>query len=161
MPCPHPTSIARLVELYAFLKRLQLIGYGSTTFRLEAKERGAEPDECYCLGHPIKQGDFPDIVLEVIYTTPILDKLSVYAGFGVPESGCSARVSSSSMTSMAIATITSSAADSCQTSTSRSSRPLRRAPTRTPPSTSSRHSSGNSLNLLPESAHATLGATCR
>lgn len=78
-------SIARLVELYAFLKRLPLIGYGSTTFRLEAKERGAEPDECYCLGHQIKQGDFPDIVLEVIYTTPILDKLSVYAGFGVPE----------------------------------------------------------------------------
>jgi Uma2 family endonuclease len=79
-------SIARLVELYAFLKRLPLIGYGSTTFRLEAKERGAEPDECYCLGHQIKQGDFPDIVLEAIYTTPpILDKLSVYSGFGVPE----------------------------------------------------------------------------
>src|SRR6185503_3511637 len=42
-------SIARLVETYAFLRRLRLNGYGSTTFRSEAKERGAEPDECYCI----------------------------------------------------------------------------------------------------------------
>lgn len=79
------TSIARLVELYAFLKKLPLIGYGSTTFRLEAKERGAEPDECYCVGRQITEGQFPDIVLEVILTNPLLDKLQVYAGFGVPE----------------------------------------------------------------------------
>lgn len=34
----NKTSIARLVELYAFLQNLPLIGYGSTTFRNEAKE---------------------------------------------------------------------------------------------------------------------------
>src|SRR5436190_19438633 len=34
------TTIARLVELYAFLRELPLVGYGSTTFRKEAKERG-------------------------------------------------------------------------------------------------------------------------
>ena len=78
-------TIARLIELYAFLKDLPLIGYGSTTFRLEAKERGAEPDECYRLGSQMKEGEFPDIVLEVIHTKPILDKLDVYRGFGVPE----------------------------------------------------------------------------
>lgn len=78
-------SIARLVELYAFLLDLELSGYGSTTFRREAKQRGAEPDECYCVGRLISEGEFPDIVLEVIQTNPLLDKLTVYAGFGVPE----------------------------------------------------------------------------
>lgn len=81
----NKVSIARLVELYAFLRDLPLIGYGSTTFRHEAKERGAEPDECYRVGVPMKEGEFPDIVLEVIHTSPLLDKLHVYQGFGVPE----------------------------------------------------------------------------
>jgi Uma2 family endonuclease len=79
------TGIARLIELYAFLRDLPLNGYGSTTFRLEAKERGAEPDECYALGRVMKDGEFPDIVLEVIHTNPLLDKLYVYQGFAVPE----------------------------------------------------------------------------
>lgn len=78
-------SIARLVELYGFLRQLRLNGYGSTTFRREAKQRGAEPDECYCVGRTMKEGQFPDIVLEVIHTNPLLDKLHVYVGFGVPE----------------------------------------------------------------------------
>jgi Uma2 family endonuclease len=33
----------------------------------------------------MKDGEFPDIVLEVIHTNPILDKLEVYKGFGIPE----------------------------------------------------------------------------
>ncbi len=51
----------------------------------EAKERSAEPDQCYRVGSILKEGEFPDIVLEVIHTNPILDKLHVYKGFGVPE----------------------------------------------------------------------------
>src|SRR5215212_28683 len=47
-------TIARLIETYAFLRRLRLNGYGSTTFRRQAKERGAEPDECYCIGRVLK-----------------------------------------------------------------------------------------------------------
>lgn len=80
------TSIARLVELYAFLRRLPLNGYGSTTFRREAKQRGAEPDECYCVGRRLEdETQFPDIVLEVIHTNPLVDKLDVYSAFGVRE----------------------------------------------------------------------------
>jgi Uma2 family endonuclease len=78
-------SIARLVELYGFLRRLRLNGYGSTTFRREARQRGAEPDECYCVGRAMKEGEFPDIVLEVIHTNPLLDKLHVYVGLSVAE----------------------------------------------------------------------------
>jgi Uma2 family endonuclease len=79
------TTIARCVELYALERDLPLLGYGSTTFRKEVKERGAEPDECYRVGSQMKDGEFPDIVLEVIYESPILDKLYVYKGFEVPE----------------------------------------------------------------------------
>ena len=81
----HKKSIARLVELYAVLRNLPLVGYGSTTFRNEAKERGAEPDECYRVGTLMKDGELPDIVLEVIHTNPLLDKLYVYQGLAVPE----------------------------------------------------------------------------
>src|SRR4051812_42795296 len=76
-------SIARLVELYAHMERIELYSYGSTTFKKEAKERGAEPDECYLIGKQL--ADFPEIVLEVIHTSPLLNKLAVYAGFGVAE----------------------------------------------------------------------------
>ena len=76
-------NIARLIEYYAILSDLELYAYGSTTFKKEAKERGAEPDECYLLGKPL--ADFPEIVLEVIHTSPLLNKLEVYAGFGVAE----------------------------------------------------------------------------
>jgi Uma2 family endonuclease len=62
-----------------------LVGYGSTTFRSEAKQRGVEPDECWRVGSLMKDGEIPDIVLEVIYASPILDKLHVYDGLEVPE----------------------------------------------------------------------------
>jgi Uma2 family endonuclease len=76
-------NIARFIELYAHVMDIDLYGYGSTTFKKEAKERGAEPDECYLVGK--KLDDFPEIVLEVIHTAPLLNKLDVYAGMGVSE----------------------------------------------------------------------------
>jgi Uma2 family endonuclease len=79
------TMAARLVELHAFLRKLPLNGYGSTTFRSKAKKRGAEPDECWTVGRIAKKGDMPDVVLEVIRSSPLLDKLSVYDGLRVPE----------------------------------------------------------------------------
>jgi Uma2 family endonuclease len=79
------TNIARLIESYALLRDLPLVGYGSMTFRAQAKERGAEPDECYCVGRRMNEHGFPDIVIEVIETSPLLDKLEVYRGFGIPE----------------------------------------------------------------------------
>jgi Uma2 family endonuclease len=60
-----------------------LIGYGSTTFRREAKERGVEPDECYCVGRELGEG--PDIAIEVVLTNWAMNKLSIYAGLGVRE----------------------------------------------------------------------------
>nr|WP_233562056.1 Uma2 family endonuclease [Sorangium cellulosum] len=76
-------SIARLVEIFALERDVPLHGYGSTTFRREAKSRGLEPDECYCLGGPLKE--IPDIAIEVVLTSGGLDKLPVYSGLGVRE----------------------------------------------------------------------------
>jgi len=76
-------NLARLVELYAYRDGIDLRGYGSTTFRREAKDRGAEPDECYVVGKPL--GDVPDFVIEVIHSSPLLDKLGVYAALAIPE----------------------------------------------------------------------------
>ena len=74
--------IARLLEMYAVEKRITLNGYGNTTFRKEAKQRGLEPDECYCLG---ELADVPDIAIEIAITSGGVDKLSVYQGLGVTE----------------------------------------------------------------------------
>jgi len=66
------TSLARLLEIYALERDVPLNGYGSTTFRKRAKERGLEPDECYCVG-PIKE--VPDIAIEVVLSSGGIDKL--------------------------------------------------------------------------------------
>ena len=76
------TIIARLLEMYAVEKRITLNGYGNTTFRKEAKQRGLEPDECYCLG---ELREVPDIAIEIAITSGSIDKLSVYQGLGVTE----------------------------------------------------------------------------
>ena len=75
-------TIARLIEIYALEMDIDLSGYGSTTFRKQAKERGLEPDECYCFG---QLKEFPDIALEVVISSGGIDKLDVYQGLQVPE----------------------------------------------------------------------------
>jgi Uma2 family endonuclease len=77
------TNIARMLELWAHRRGIDLRGYGSTTFKKEVGERGAEPDECYLVGKTL--ASYPEIVLEVVYSVPLIDKLGVYAAFGVPE----------------------------------------------------------------------------
>lgn len=77
------TLIGRLLETYAIERDVPLNGYGSTTFRKEAMERGLEPDECYCVGHELDEA--PDIAIEVVLTGGGIDKLPIYAGLGVRE----------------------------------------------------------------------------
>jgi Uma2 family endonuclease len=75
-------QIARLLELFCLERDIPLYGYGSMTCRREEKQRGLEADECYCRG---RDRDVPDLALEVIVTSPLLDKLEVYRGLGVRE----------------------------------------------------------------------------
>jgi Uma2 family endonuclease len=76
-------TIARLVEIHALERGVALYGYGNATFRKQAKDRGAEPDECWTVGRKLQ--DFPDIALEVVHTSGGIDKLLVYEGLGVRE----------------------------------------------------------------------------
>ncbi len=75
-------QIARLIELFCLERDIPLYGYRSTTLRREREERGLEPDECYCRD---RDAEVPDVALEVIVTSPLLDKLEVYRGLGVRE----------------------------------------------------------------------------
>jgi Uma2 family endonuclease len=73
--------IARLVELHALLRGVRILGFGSATYRREDRERGLEPDECYCID---TKKDFPDLAIEVVVTRG-MNKLEVYEGLGVAE----------------------------------------------------------------------------
>ena len=75
-------TVGRLVEFYALERGISLTGLGSTTFRRAAKERGVEPDECYCVG---EDKEFPDIAFEVVLTSGGVNRLAIYAGLGVAE----------------------------------------------------------------------------
>lgn len=76
------TMIGMLMEAYFQETRTRFHGIGSATFRKEAKRRGLEPDECYCLGG---KKEFPDIAIEVVLTSGNVDKLEIYKGLGVQE----------------------------------------------------------------------------
>jgi Uma2 family endonuclease len=84
--------VSRLVELYAFLKDIPLYGWGSPTTRKQAQRGGFEPDESYTLGRkldcdvPIDEVvDFPDIVIEVVVSRPLLNKRKLFHKFSIPE----------------------------------------------------------------------------
>ncbi len=76
------TLIGRLIEIYALEKGIDLYGCGSATYKKEAKFRGLEPDESYCIGN---RKDIPDLAIEVIITSGGIDKLKIYQGLNIPE----------------------------------------------------------------------------
>ncbi len=76
--------IARLLEAWATERCVDLRGFGSTTFRREARQRGLEPDECYKLGK-LEEDAVPDIAIEVVVSSGLVDKMAVYGGLGVSE----------------------------------------------------------------------------
>jgi Uma2 family endonuclease len=76
------TTIAMLLETYFQVTRTRFHGMGSATFRKVAKQRGLEPDECYCLG---QKKEFPDIAIEVVLSSGSVDKLEIYRGLEIPE----------------------------------------------------------------------------
>ncbi|HEV3191373.1 MAG TPA: Uma2 family endonuclease [Polyangiaceae bacterium] len=47
-----------------------------------AEERGGEPGECYEVNGP---KEFPDLAIEVVWTSGGIDKLEIYRAFGVRE----------------------------------------------------------------------------
>jgi len=92
----------RLKSLFAHLLavlteelNLNLVGLGSTTFRLAEAARGLEPDDCYYIQQAermvgqdtidLATDPPPDLVVEVDISHPSLDKFPIYASLRVPE----------------------------------------------------------------------------
>lgn len=77
-------SIIRLlVEAYFWETQTRFHCIGAATFRKVSQQRGLEPDECYCLGTQRKE--VPDIAIEIVLTSGLVDKLDIYRGLGVTE----------------------------------------------------------------------------
>ncbi|WP_019498079.1 Uma2 family endonuclease [Pseudanabaena sp. PCC 6802] len=76
------STIRMLLEAFFQTFRIRYHCIGSATFRKMAKQRGLEPDECYCLG---QKKDFPDLAIEIVLTSGLVDKLEIYRGLGVKE----------------------------------------------------------------------------
>jgi Uma2 family endonuclease len=75
-------NIAGLLRAYFEETRTRFYGLGSTTFRAEAKRRGAEPDVSFCIGI---DKEFPDIAIEVVQTSGGVNKLDIYQGLNFVE----------------------------------------------------------------------------
>ncbi|MEM8506004.1 MAG: Uma2 family endonuclease [Cyanobacteria bacterium P01_D01_bin.1] len=74
--------IGMLIEAFLLETRTRFAAIGSATFREAAKQRGLEPDECYCIG---EEKAFPDLAVEVVLSSGVVDKLEIYRGLGVTE----------------------------------------------------------------------------
>ncbi len=87
--------LARLIEALTEELDIDIASCGSMTCRREDLERGLEPDECYSISHEaqvrgrtdvdLEQDPPPDLVLEVEISRSALDRMGLYASFGVSE----------------------------------------------------------------------------
>jgi Uma2 family endonuclease len=86
--------VSRLLDSYLSEFDIHYFPSGQTTWRHEWKKRGLEADESYYLTNArsvvetdidITRDPPPDLAIEVEVTAPLLPKLRVYAGLGVPE----------------------------------------------------------------------------
>lgn len=71
-----------LLECYFFEREIDFTALGSTTFRHPLSQKGIEPDECYCFG---PEQEYPDLAVEVVFTSGGLDLLEIYRVMGVQE----------------------------------------------------------------------------
>lgn len=88
-------TISLVVELVAAERGINVRNVGSMTFKREDLARGFEPDVSFCIQNEprvrgVKQIDPltdppPDLVIEIDVSRQSLNKLPIYAAFGVPE----------------------------------------------------------------------------
>jgi len=87
--------LARVVHLLAEEWGIECEDLGSTTFRRRESKQGVEPDSCFYVQNverirgerelDLRVDPPPDLVIEVEITSPLVNKLPIYAGLGVPE----------------------------------------------------------------------------
>lgn len=87
--------LGRFVESFTFERGIDVRSAGSTTFRLQLKAKGLEPDESYYLENEprvrfkpnidLAVDPAPDLAIEIDVTTSSVDKLGIYSSLGVKE----------------------------------------------------------------------------
>jgi Uma2 family endonuclease len=78
--------LGRLVEAWAEERGIDITGLGSWTLRRRKKRGGVEPDACYIVGEPFDdERRFPDLAIEVVWTSWKVSKLEVYRRLKVHE----------------------------------------------------------------------------
>lgn len=94
----HESAASLLAEMVKRLSLAHGVHYAcgaSTTFRRKGIEKGVEPDQCFWIANAarmrgkksvnLKSDSPPDLVIEVDITRSSLDRLRIFAQFGVPE----------------------------------------------------------------------------
>jgi Uma2 family endonuclease len=74
--------IAILIEAYCFELGIRFFPAGNATCEAEEKGASFNPDESYCFE---TDKDYPDLGIEVVFTSGGIDKLEKYRRFNVPE----------------------------------------------------------------------------
>jgi Uma2 family endonuclease len=74
--------ISNLLEAYFQEAEIDYYPLASTTLRVQKKQAGKEPDESYCLE---TEKEFPDLAIEVIYSSGNIDILEIYKRLQVKE----------------------------------------------------------------------------
>ena len=74
---------------------IDVVSFGSTTFKRKDLARGFEPDACFYIQHEaqmrgkksinLNRDPAPDLVIEIDITHPSLDKFPIFAALGVTE----------------------------------------------------------------------------
>jgi Uma2 family endonuclease len=77
--------IGGLIETFMLDTNVPFVGIGSWTMRERLKNAGIESDECYRLHHACRVERWPDLALEVVWTSGGIDKLEAYRRLGVHE----------------------------------------------------------------------------
>jgi Uma2 family endonuclease len=87
--------LADLVKFICLELQIDYVDAGQTTFRKKSKAKGVEPDTGFYIQNESKVRGLleidlqkdppPDLVIEVDVTSPLLDKMPIYAALGVPE----------------------------------------------------------------------------
>ena len=88
-------TISLLFQLLATEAEIDFVAAGSTTFRREDLHKGFEPDACFYAREvaairakediDLSIDPPPDLVIEIVVTNSLVNKLSLFATVGVPE----------------------------------------------------------------------------
>jgi Uma2 family endonuclease len=91
----YNVKLADFIGVLAEETNVEIEALGATTFRREELERGFEPDSCFYVqnANHVRNKDRidlttnppPDLIIEIEFTRPAINKLGLFAAFGVPE----------------------------------------------------------------------------